>query len=110
MQYSYEELKRCKITRRIILKWFVEANNYNKVDVEDLKVELKVNGDVIADPLAYYKEVEEFLNENIDKHCKILLDMEAEIEKRANKKAKELLENKVYELQQNISGWLDENE
>lgn len=110
MIYNHEDLLKCAITQDMLLKWFWECFNEKEGDVLDknnMDLEVKINGKVLDSPLRYLIKAEKYINQKVDQHCKTLVNFEDETNKLIEEKAEKLLEDKVYDLQNNIQKWLD---
>lgn len=113
MNYKYEDLKECTITRDMLLEWFAECYNENEGDVwekDNINLEVKINGKELDNPLRYFEKLVDFIDKKVDVHCNTLYNFEKEIDELANEKAKELLKDKVYELQNKISEFLESDD
>lgn len=108
MNYTRENLKECSITNRMFLQWFMKGNTDGTYayDENNIDLEVKFNGRVLENPLDFFKLAEAYIDEKIDNHCRVLNDFDNEIDELVEKRANEILEDKIQDLKRNIVNWL----
>lgn len=111
MRYTVEELKSCAVTRDMFMQWFVDylkRDDLDKIYNEGLDLKVIINGDELSDPFKYFSDCEAHIDGIISQQCKTLIDFDKYIYEKAEKKANEIVAEKVEKLQYILQEFLSD--